>query len=70
MLCTGSIREAISKPGSMSIKDLIEKSRTQYKMQSFDQHLVDLMKAGSITKEVALAAATSPSDFERNLSYT
>jgi twitching motility protein PilT len=70
MLCTGSIREAISKPGSMSIKDLIEKSRIQYKMQSFDQHLVDLMKSGLITKEVALSAATSPSDFERNLSYT
>ena len=70
MLCTGSIREAIAKPGSMSIKDLIEKSRIQYKMQSFDQHLVDLMKAGHITKEVALSAATSPSDFERNLSYT
>ena len=54
----------------MSIKDLIEKSRIQYKMQSFDQHLVDLMKSGMITKEVALSAATSPSDFERNLSYT
>ena len=69
MLCTGSIREAIAKPGSMSIKDLIEKSRIQYDMQSFDQHLVDLLKAGHITKEVALGAATSPSDFERNLSF-
>jgi twitching motility protein PilT len=47
------------------IKDYIQKGRSQYSMQTFDQHLIDLYKSGQITFETAKAAATSPADFER-----
>jgi twitching motility protein PilT len=70
MRCTGSIREAIAQPGEQSIKDLIERGKQQYQMQSFDQHLVELYTSGTVTKEVALGASSNPADFERNLAYT
>ena len=38
-------------------------------MQSFDQHLTQLYKADKITYEIALDAASSPSNFERNLEF-
>lgn len=38
-------------------------------MQTFDQHLQQLLQAGAITMETALAYATNPSDFERNLAF-
>jgi twitching motility protein PilT len=69
MICTGTIREIIADPSQGAIKDVIEQSRQQYHMQSFDQHLVELLKAGIITKGTALATATNPADFERNLSF-
>jgi Tfp pilus assembly ATPase PilU len=33
-------------------------------MQTFDQHLADLVTEGMVEYEVALAASTRPSDFE------
>jgi twitching motility protein PilT len=33
-------------------------------MQTFDQHLADLVHEGEVTFETAMAAATNPSDFE------
>jgi twitching motility protein PilT len=33
-------------------------------MQTFDQHLTDLVQAGEVTFETAMASATNPSDFE------
>jgi twitching motility protein PilT len=51
------------------IKDLIVEGRSQYGMQTFDQHLMDLYKGDLITAEVAKAAATSPADFARNLEF-
>ncbi len=70
MICTGTIREAILNPGDIALKDLIEQGRRQYHMQTFDQHLVHLFETGVITKAIALQAATSPSDFERNLAFS
>ena len=52
-----------------SIKDVIEAGRTQYGMQSFDQHLTELYKEGILTLEVAMEAASSPSDFQRALDF-
>ncbi|RMF87767.1 MAG: type IV pilus twitching motility protein PilT [Nitrospirae bacterium] len=49
------------------IRDYIVKGAEQYRMQTFDQHLTDLYLRGIITLEVALGAATNPSDFERAL---
>jgi twitching motility protein PilT len=67
---TQTIQECIEDPEKIHmIKEYIEKGREMYQMQTFDQHLTDLYKAGHITMETAKAAATSPSDFERNLSF-
>jgi twitching motility protein PilT len=51
------------------IRDALIAGRSQYGMQAFDQHLRDLYEAGTITRETALAAATSPADFERALTF-
>ena len=67
---TQTIQECIEDPEKIHmIKEYIEKGREMYRMQTFDQHLTDLYKAGIITMDTAKAAATSPSDFERNLSF-
>jgi twitching motility protein PilT len=49
------------------IKDYIEEGRDQYGMQSFDQHLMELVGSGDVTFETAKAAATNPADFELKL---
>ena len=36
-------------------------------MQTFDQHLLDLLRANKISMETALAAATNPADFQTKL---
>ena len=36
-------------------------------MQTFDQHLLDLLRANKIAVETALAAATNPADFKTKL---
>ncbi len=51
------------------IKDYLEKSHETMGTQSFDQHLAQLIASGRITQEVALEAATNPSDLERALSF-
>ena len=38
-------------------------------MQSFDQHLTKLYKNEEISYDVAIGAASSPSNFERNLEF-
>jgi twitching motility protein PilT len=70
MIGTSTIRELIregEKKGS--IRDTIEKGKSQYGMQSFDQHLAELCQKGVITLETALHYATSPSDLQRSLSF-
>ena len=44
--------------------DYIREAGEQYGMQTFDQHLMDLVGDEVITYETALAAATKPADFE------
>ena len=51
------------------IKDWLEKSHDLLGTQSFDQHLVALLRQGLITKAVALEAASNASDFERALAF-
>jgi Tfp pilus assembly pilus retraction ATPase PilT len=38
-------------------------------MQSFDQHLTDLLRAKAITMETAMANASNPADFQRALHF-
>jgi twitching motility protein PilT len=68
MIVTAAIRELIlDKDHIESIRDFIADGREQYAMQTFDQHLTDLVHAGEVEFEVALAAATNPHDFELQL---
>lgn len=65
MIVTSTIRDLILDPNRTSeIRDYIAEGREQYGMQTFDQALMDLVKSGEVTFEVALANATRPSDFE------
>lgn len=70
MICTGTVREVIAQRLKGSLIELIEQGREQYHMQSFDQHLAELYTQGAITREIALQAATNPSDFARRLTFT
>jgi twitching motility protein PilT len=45
------------------IRDYIEDGRDQYGMQTFDQHLAELVQNGTVTFDTAVAASTNPSDF-------
>ena len=63
---TKTIQECIEEPSKMHLlKEDIEKGRELYKMQTFDQHLTDLYRLGTVTLETAKTAATSASGFER-----
>jgi twitching motility protein PilT len=71
MVNTKTVQENIKDPERTSqLKDVLEQGRDQYGMQSFDQRLTDLYRAGTITLEVAIAAASNPSDFERALNFS
>jgi twitching motility protein PilT len=68
MIVTPTIRELmLDKDRIGEIRDFIADGREQYGMQTFDQHLADLVTAEDVEFEVALAAATKPSDFELSM---
>ena len=68
LIATPAIRDALRDTHGMPrVRDLMERGRDQWGTQSFDQHLLELLRAGTITRDDALRNATSPSDFERNL---
>ena len=65
MIVTGTARDMIKdKDRTPELHDYIQESREQYGMQTFDQHLQDLVADGVVTFEVALAASSNPADFE------
>lgn len=65
---TLAVQTMIRDPEKMSgLKDYIERGGEFYGSQSFDQHLVALHREGKITMEVAVAAASSPSELQRAL---
>ena len=63
MVVTPTIRDLILEKRIGEIRDFIAEGRAQYGMQTFDQHLVDLVNDGTVSYEVALAASTRPADF-------
>ncbi|MCL4686212.1 PilT/PilU family type 4a pilus ATPase [Myxococcota bacterium] len=68
MRSTRSIQECIKDPArTHEINDHIARSRSDG-MQTFDQHLFDLVRANKITVDTALAAASNPTDFQTRLS--
>ena len=67
MIITLSVAECHPRPQKTpDLRKLIEQGKA-HGMQSFDQHLVELVRAELISPEVAKANASSPADLERQL---
>jgi twitching motility protein PilT len=67
---TLTIKDCIENPGKTGdIKGFMSSGRDQYGMQTFDQHLMGLYEQGILDIETAKSAATSASDFERNVTF-
>jgi twitching motility protein PilT len=65
LVVTPAVRDMIADGKRIGeIRDYIADGRDQYGMQTFDQHLSDLVQSGEVTFDTAMAAATNPSDFE------
>src|SRR5574341_1498897 len=65
MIATGTVRDMIKDQNrTPELHDYIKESREQYGMQTFDQHLMDLVSDGIVTYETAMAASSNPTDFE------
>jgi len=67
MRSTRSIQECIKDPAKThEITEYVARGRSD-RMQTFDQHLLDLLKANKISVETALNAASNPTDFQTKL---
>ncbi len=67
MRSTRTIQECIKDPArTHEITEYIARGRAE-RMQTFDQHLLDLLRANKISVETALAAASNPTDFQTKL---
>src|SRR5713101_8309430 len=65
LIATDAAREMIRDPNRVpELHDYIRESRDQYGMQTFDQHLMDLVSDGIVTSETAMVASSNPADFE------
>jgi len=65
MVVTATIKDLIRDPNrTAEIHDFIAEGREQYGMQTFDQHLMDLVQTDVVDYDSALAHASNPSDFE------
>jgi twitching motility protein PilT len=65
LLCTGAARDMIRDPRrAPELPGYMRTSREQHGMQTFDQHLVDLVASGIVTHEAAMTASSNPADFE------
>ncbi len=68
MMVTPTIRELmLDRDRIGEIRDFIADGREQYGMQTFDQHLEELVVNGTVDFGVALAASSRPSDFQLKL---
>jgi twitching motility protein PilT len=65
MRTTRSILECIKDPAKTS--EITEYMARGESMQTFDQHLLDLVRASKISVETALAAASNQADFKTKL---
>jgi len=65
MPVTATIRDCIRDPSRLDdISDLIAEGKDHYGSQTFDQHLMDLVKRDIVDFEVAKSAASNPADFD------
>ena len=67
MRSTRMIQECIKDPSKThELTEHIARARDDG-MQTFDQHLIDLLRANKISLETALSAASNPADFQTKL---
>ena len=65
MIMTPAIRELMfDRDRVPEIRSHIVAGRAEHGMQTFDQHLVDLVQNGDVEFAVARAASTDPAEFE------
>jgi twitching motility protein PilT len=65
MPVTATIRDCIRDKNRMDeISDLIEEGKEHYGSQTFDQHLMELVKQDIVAFEIAKTAANNPADFD------
>lgn len=57
-----------SEPSQEKLNTIIEQSRSHYGMQSFDQHIIDMLKRGLISNRDASRYASSPEKIKMVLS--
>jgi twitching motility protein PilT len=62
MVNTGRTADAIADPDKTSTLNSLIAEGSYYGMQTFDQHMVSLVRDGVITLEAAMHASTSPHD--------
>jgi len=67
---TRTVREYIRRGDRLSeMSNIIQQGKDLYGMQTFDQHLLELYRAGLLKLEVGKAAASNPEDFERAVTF-
>jgi twitching motility protein PilT len=65
MPVSATIRDCIRDPERMDeIFELVEEGKDHYGSQSFDQHLMDLVREDVVDFKLAKAAANNPADFD------
>jgi twitching motility protein PilT len=68
MICTSAVRDLIKDADrTPEVQEYMRDGREQHAMQTFDQHLMDLVAEEIVAYEAALAAATNPDDLERQV---
>jgi twitching motility protein PilT len=69
LLATARVRELVEdKDRTKEISDAIAQGNVSYGMQTFDQSLMSLYRAGVVSYEEALRQATNPDDFALRVS--
>jgi len=64
---TRTVRECLRGGRMADLPELIRQGRDVCSMQLFDQHLLDLVNAGLVSRETAISASSNPEEFERTL---
>src|SRR2546429_1510970 len=68
LICTGEVRELIKDASrTADLPDYVRGARDEDGIQTFDQHLMDLVADELVTYETALTATTNPTDFEKQM---
>jgi twitching motility protein PilT len=67
---TRTVREYIRRGDRLAeLSNIMTQGKDLYGMQTFDQHLLELYRAGQLKLEVGKAAASNPEDFERAVTF-